>query len=330
MKIFVTGATGFIGSRLVQKLAEQGHIVHALVRSLKKGKKLEREGVLLFQGDITDRESIDRAIEGCEQVYHVAALLTAWNPDPEESFRINAGGAVNVLEASIAAGVKKFVFTSSSGVIGPTKGEPVNEDSIRITDYFHDYESAKFIAEERILRAVLKKRIEAVIVSPSRVYGPEIYPGSSIVTSIVDKYIKGKWKGIPGDGTKYGNYVYLEDVVDGHIMAMEKGENGERYILGGEDVTWDGFFDMVKELSGVNHMLLHLPLPVSMGIGKSLVLWHKISGELPRITPNVVSKYLYDWRFSSKKAEDALGYRITPFREGMAKTIEYLKTKVEM
>ena len=326
MKIFLTGGTGFIGSRLAIKLAEAGHTVHALVRSLQKGKQLGHPNIILFKGDITDPESVARAVKGCEQVFHVAALLRAWNPDPEESFRVNAGGALIVLEAAIEAGARRFVLTSSAGVIGPSRDQPVHEDSIRITDYFHDYESAKFIAEERVLRAVLKKRIEAVIVNPSRVYGPEIYPGSSIITSIVHKYVKGKWKGIPGDGTKYGNYAFLEDVVDGHILAMEKGENGERYILGGEDVTWDDFFNTVKKQAGVSHMLIHLPTPVSMGIGRSLVFWHKISGELPRITPKTVSKYLYDWRMSSEKAKQELGYRITPFDEGMEKTIRYLNT----
>lgn len=323
-KIFITGATGFIGSKLALHLAEQGHTVHALVRSLEKAKKLEHKNICIFQGDILDRPSIDKAIAGCEQVYHVAALLTAWNPDPEESFRVNAGGAVQVLEAAIAAGVKRLVLTSSSGVMGPTKGEPLHEESIRITDYFHDYESAKFIAEERILRAVMKGLIEAVIVLPSRVYGPELYKDSSIVTSIVNKYINGRWKGIPGDGTKYGNYVYLDDVVEGHILAMEKGRNGERYVLGGDDVSWDEFFDTVKEIAGVSYRLWHLPVPVSMGIGKSLVFWHKLTGKLPRITPNVVSKYLYDWKFSSKKAKEELGFSITPFKEGMKKTLKSL------
>lgn len=324
MKIFITGATGYIGSWLALRLADSGATVHALVRSLEKGEKLTHPNIRLFEGDITEPETLTPAIEGCTQVYHVAALLTAWNPDPEMSFRVNAGGAVNVLEAAVAAGAKRMVFTSSGGVIGPSRDEPVNEDSIRITDYFHDYESAKFIAEERILRAVMKGRIEAVIVNPSRVYGPEVFNGSSIVTTIVEKYLKGKWKGIPGDGTKYGNYAFIDDVVEGHILAMEKGGNGERYILGGEDVNWEDFFAMIRELSGVNYRLLHLPLPVSMGIGRSLVLWYKVTGELPRITPNVVSKYLYDWRMSSEKAKKELGYHITPFKEGMKKTLEYL------
>ena len=97
-------------------------------------------------------------------------------------------------------------------------------------------------------------------------------------------------------------------------------------ILGGEDVAWDDFFDTVKQTANVNYRLLHLPLPVSMGIGRSLVLWYKLTGKLPRITPNVVSKYLYDWKFTSQKAIDELGYKITPFEEGMKYTVDYLQT----
>ena len=259
MNIFITGATGFIGPGLALQLAAQGHQVHALVRSLEKGKAIEHENIHLHKGDLLDKESVKRAMKGCQQVYHVAAYMVPWDPDPGKSFRINVGGSLNVFEAAAELGVEKVLFTSTTGVLGPSNGKKVTENHIRIADFFHDYESAKIIAEERFLRYILAGKFEGVVVYPSRVYGPEVYQDSAIVTSMIRRFLAGNWHLIPGDGTKLGNYAYIDDVVDGHIQAMAKGRNGEGYLLAGEEVDWNDFWRVVMEVSGQKHWMIRLP-----------------------------------------------------------------------
>src|SRR3954463_2767980 len=260
MHIFISGATGFIGRQLSLTLAEQGHIIHALCRRSNHPLLPVHQNIRVFLGDLSNKNSLVAAMKGCEQAYHTAALAKMWTKDKSEFHEVNVTGTRNVLEAAKEAGVGKIVHTSSCGVIGPTFKYPMTEDDPRITGFPIHYERTKYLAELEVQEFV-KKGLDVVIVSPSRVYGKGPVTDSNTVGKIVTAYLKGKWRVNPANGRQVSNYAYLDDVVHGHIAAMEKGEVGHRYILGGEDVSFNTFFDTVKQISGVHHRLINVPQP---------------------------------------------------------------------
>jgi farnesol dehydrogenase len=327
MKYFVTGATGFIGSRLVKKLAGNGHDVYCLVRSPEKIAEIQGEHIYPVPGDLDNPEALDTGTKACDVVFHLAAYAKPWSADKGLSYRINVNGTLNLLEFSKRNRVKKFIFTSSAAVMGPSgENRVLDESFVRIIPFFNDYESEKAIAEEYVLEYA-EKGLHVVIVNPSRVFGPGPVNESNSVTKIISLYRKGTWRIIPGDGTKIGNYVYIDDVVDGHLKAAESGRNGERYLLGGENLTFNQFFGVLATITGKRRLLVHFPVWMMLGLAKCMEFQAPYTGIPPLITPPWIRKYLNHWNLSSSKAARELNYRITPFSEGVEKTIAWLKNR---
>lgn len=324
MKVFITGATGYIGANIALKLATEGHTIHALVRSPEKATMLDHPNIKLFKGDILDTKSIATAIASCEVVFHLAAYARVWAETPATYFEINVDGTKNIMQAALEAGVRKMVYTSTAGVLGPSYGQPSTEDTTRIVDFFNEYESSKTISENWALY-YLKQGLDIVIVYPPRVYGPGVMSESNAVSKLIEQYINGKWKLMPGDGKRTGCYAYIEDITDGHIKALEKGRPGERYILGGENADYHRLFELIRKHSGVRQKLYNVPMPLMLAFGQSQILKYRLTGKPPLLTPSWVKKYLYDWSLSSDKAIKELAYTITPLDEGIRKTVEWLK-----
>lgn len=323
MKVFITGATGFIGERLARHLAEQGVEVRALARNPEKARMIEHENVTIIQGDLTDIESLRMGMAGCEQVYHLAGFIDIWHKDKSTFHRINVEGTRNVLQAASDARVEKLVFTSTAGTLGHSQDQPVSEatgDSSRATT---SYETTKAQAEE-LVRS-WESDLERVIVNPTRVYGPGQLNSSNIATKLIDWYSRGKWRFVPGTGRQTGNYAFIEDVIRGHILAMERGRHGERYILGGENVSYRQFFEVVAEVTGKRYPLVGMPLPVMQAFAR-LQMAMTVFGRPPAITPGFVRKYNYDWHLDISKAQQELGYKITPLRTGVGITLDWLTT----
>ena len=321
-KVFITGATGFIGELLVRALVEQGKTVHALVRSPEKAKKISHPQVKIFKGDLSDPESIAEAMSGCREVYHLAAFAKLWAKDPDIFHRINVDGTLFVLEAARKTNVGKVVVTSTAGVLGPSDKGLVSEETPRSLDFFNDYERTKAISEEKI-REYVKEGMNVVIVNPSRVYGPGELSDSNAVTKLICKYAEGKWRVIPGDGKSIGNYVFVDDVVKGHLLAMESGKAGERYILGGDNASFDNFFGLLREITGKNQRMFNLPLSLMMFVARTQNLKTKLLGTAPLITPMWVKRYLYNWELDISKATRDLGYEKTSLAEGIRKTLDW-------
>ncbi|MDO9256387.1 MAG: NAD-dependent epimerase/dehydratase family protein [Bacteroidales bacterium] len=327
MKIFVSGATGFIGSRLALRLANEGHQVHALYRDERKVSIIQHSNIKLFKGDILDYNSLIPAIEGCSRIYHAAAFAKVWDRDSSTVYRQNIEGTVNVIRAGIHAGVRKIVCTSTAGVLGNSRpGSCVDEFTPRPLKYFNDYESSKAILEE-ILKTLSENGLEIVMVNPTRVYGPGVLGDSNGTTRMIKSYIQGKWHVIPGDGNNIGNYVFVEDVVSGHILAMEKGKSGERYVLGGENISYNTLFRELVELTGKKYFMVHLPLSLLVMVSGIVLFFAKISGLPPFIVPGIVRKLQRNTEVSSTKAEKELGYKPVDFKTGAALTIDWLKNQ---
>lgn len=327
MKIFITGGTGFIGRRLTEKLAYQNHDIVLLLRDQSMAASFNGQKVEFVSGDLFDEEALNKGLEGCEWVFHMAAFTEPWSKDPSRAFRTNVTGTINVLEAAVRNNVKKVVFTSTGGTMSFSHdGKPVSELTNQDPEYHTLYEKTKAEAERAAID-YCKKGLHVVIVNPTRVYGPGKLSKSNSLTKIIRLYISGLWRIIPGNGESIGNYVFIDDVVEGHILAATLGRKGERYILGGENLTFRELFRITGEISGKKRKLFTLSLRLLKMIMRLTTLLTKITGIPPVITREWLDKYLNDWIMSSEKAVSELGYKITPFREGVAETINWLKLK---
>jgi farnesol dehydrogenase len=327
MKVFVSGATGYIGIQLVKRLARSGMEVHALYRSDSKAGLINFEGVNLFKGDILDKESLIQAMNGCSQAYHVAAYAAVWAKDPSLFQRYNVEGTLLLIEAARTAGVSRIVVTSTAGILGHSDQDPVDEDSPVPNSFFTSYESSKFKMEQR-LKEINIPRPEIVIVNPTRVYGPGYLSKSNGLSLMIKKYISGTWRFIPGDGERSGNYAYVEDVVSGHLLAMEKGRPGERYVLGGEDLSYNQLFEYIRQASGVRRTLYKIPLQFLFLAANLMMLVSKITGKAPLIIPSWVRKLTHNWIVSSDKAIRELGYSPISAKEGIENTVNWVKANL--
>lgn len=333
---FVTGATGFIGTRLVQALTDRGHTVRALTRRANpepppgfdwpQGGPLRRKQVQLVRGDVTDRDSLARAMAGSTHVFHLAAYAKNWAPDPETYFNLNVRAMQSVFDMAGELGVQRVVWTSTQLTLGPTRrGEAATEDTPRGTNrYFTKYEQTKTIAEREALRYA-EDGFPVVIVNPSRVYGPGHLTEGNSLSLLIDQYDRGKVPILLNRGVNVGNYVLVDDVVEGHILAMEKGRVGQRYLLGGENASLRQFFRLIDEVSGKRHFQVPIFRPGALAFAwfqRKRADWF---GVYPQITPGWVRTFLADWACSSEKAQRELGYRPTPLAEGLRVTYEWLE-----
>ena len=327
--VLVTGSTGFIGSRLVAELARRGTAVRALVRPQGDLSGLEDPRIRAIRGDILDPESLRRAVEGCRQVYHLAAYARIWASDPATFHRVNAGGTRHVLEAARRAAVRRAVVVSSIVTLGPTPpGAVADERAARASPPLTEYEASKLEVEREAL-AASGDGLEVVVVNPTRVYGPGKLTEANSVSRLVDLYSRGRLPFVLAGGRAVGNYAYVDDLVAGLVAAMERGRPGERYILGGENAPLRRVLDLVDQLAGRRH--LRLPLPAALARAYAhLERFRAVRlGSHPLITPGWLETFLRDGAFSCAKAERELGYRITPLAEGLRRTWAWIERRRE-
>jgi farnesol dehydrogenase len=325
--VFITGATGFIGKNLTQSLAFAGTNVHVLARSSSNKEGLDHPNIKIFTGDITDPESIHSAMQGCNKVYHLGGLAKMWVRDKAEYDKINVGGTQNILNAALSLGVEKLVLVMTAGFFPPANSTPVNEIHIIDESLHTTYENSKYKATQ-IAGSYLEKGLNIVFLYPTNVFGAGLINDGNTVAMMIRDYIKGKWKIIPGNGKGIGNYVYVDDVVEGMKLAMEKAKPGSHFILGGENADFDHFFSLIKELSGVKRTLYHIPYPLIRTIAAFEDTKVKLFGLTPIITTEWVRKIPFNWSKDISKAKQELGYNPLSLKEGVAKTIDWLrKTK---
>jgi nucleoside-diphosphate-sugar epimerase len=323
---FVTGATGFVGGRLVAELVRRDDRVRALVRANSDREGLEDERIAVVVGDIGDPPSLRAGMEGCSGVFHLAAYARNWARDPGTFFDLNVGGTRNVLAAARAVGIARVVFTSTMVTFGPTPPGVVGDETMpRSTPrFFTEYEETKTAAEREAL-ALAGDGLPVVIVNPTRVYGPGKLTEGNSTTIMLDLYDRGRFPFLLAAGVNVANYALVDDLVRGHILAMEKGRAGERYILGGENVSLARLFDLVDEVTGRRHLRVSLPAGLAMAYSRVEKRKAEWLGLYPRITPGWVETFLRDWAYSSAKAERELGYTVTPLKEGIRLTCEWLR-----
>ena len=327
-KVLVTGATGFIGRRLCLELAQRGQSVKALCRNTAHPYALQHPLIEWVKGDILNKNSLLHAAMDCSHIYHTAALAKMWSRSADDFYQVNVLGTRNVLEVARDMQVSRVVYTSSCGVIGPTVRHPMTEDDPRCTGFPIAYERTKHLAELEVKKLV-EMGLDVVTVNPSRVFGEGPVTDSNTVGKMVRAYLKGRWRIIPGSGEQVANYVYLEDVVLGHIQAMVLGEKGHRYILGGEDVSFNRFFETLQRLTGTKRYMFKLPLRMIKLYSQAQWAKTKLTGLPPAFLPEFADRLKFDQRYDSSKAIRQLKYSITPFEKGLARTIRYIEKEMQ-
>jgi nucleoside-diphosphate-sugar epimerase len=313
MKYFVTGATGFVGGILAKKLREQGHQIHASVRDPEKAKDLQAIGVKLFKGDVTDKESMREAMQGVDGVFHVAGWYKIGVKDKSDGERVNVQGTRNVLELMQELNILKGVYTSTCAINSDTRGKVVDETYHFRGKHLSEYDRTKARAHE-VAKEFIARGLPLVIVMPGLIYGPG--DTSSLRTTIID-FLNGKLPMLPTQ-TAFC-WAHVDDIAQGHIVAMEKGAPGQAYIIAGEPYRIADAFQLASELTG-----RRAPTIVPYQIMKALsVLVKPFDSVLPESYTSeglrVVAGVTY-WGDNSK-AKRELGYNPRPLREGWGETL---------
>lgn len=326
MKLFLTGVTGYIGQRLMQSALSKGITVHALVRDIFSSSLTQHQNLHYFKGDITDRNSVMAAMEGCDAVIHVAGITQLWHHDRSIFYRVNVGGTRNVLDAACFYHVKKFVFTSTCGVLGPSFNHPVAEEDPRITPFENDYEISKHCAEE-LVKEYSRRGLFAVIVALPRVYGPGLMTNGNPISKLIGNTIKRRFGFVPDAKHVVGNYAFIDDVIEGHFLALEKGLGGEKYILGGENHSYKELFDNIRNAAPQKIRLVTIPKPILKLAGTLSYAKSLLTKKHNHLTPKTIDRLYQDRAVSCEKAVRQLGYRVTPLEIGIQQTIQFLKSK---
>ena len=328
--VLVTGASGFIGSRLAMELTRQGARVKALVRGTEfpvpPGLELDwlRDRLQVVSGDITDVESLRTAIQGCRYVYHLAGYAKNWAADPRTYDDVNVRGLQNVLDVSMAERVERIVWTSTVVTFQPTQPGEVGDESVpRTSPFLTDYERTKAQGEQ-LASEYAARGTPVVMVNPSRVYGPGHLTESNSLVKIIDLYDRGRAPFILAGGRTVGNYVFIDDVVAGLILAMQRGRPGRRYLIGGPNASFREFYDTIDRVSGKRHFRMTIRRPGALAFAYFQQWRAKWWGAYPEVTPPWVELFLLDWAYSTRRAEEELGYKYLSLEEGIRRTYEWL------
>jgi dihydroflavonol-4-reductase len=324
-RALVTGGTGFVGSSVVRRLLQEGVIVRALVREGSNRHVLEGLPVEYAAGDLRDIPSLKKAVTGCQQVYHVAALYTYWHRNRREIYDTNVEGTHNVMQASLDSDIEKVVYTSSVATLGLLQdGTPGNEwTPSSLSDMIGDYKCSKFMAEE-VVRQFASQGLPVVIVNPSTPIGPRDIKPTPTGQMVLD-FINGKMPAYVDTGL---NFVDVEDVALGHWLAAQKGQIGERYILGCRNMTLAEFFQLLSEISGQPAPKMRIPHAAALLYAYFDTALAKVNpNHIPRATPDTVhlsQKYMY---FDSSRAIYELGFPQTDIGESLRKAIDWYRAE---
>lgn len=323
MLAFVTGATGFLGSHVARVLADNGADMRLLVRSSSNLRNIEGLRADRALGDLRDPASLEKAMAGCDVVFHVAADYRLWARDPNEMYRSNVEGTRAILEAARKNGVRRVVYTSSVATIGFTRnGYLANEDSpVSLADMIGHYKRSKFMAEQLALEAG-RSGLEVVVVNPTTPVGDQDVKPTPTGRIVVD-FLKRKFPAYVETGL---NLVDVRECARGHVTALEKGKSGERYILGGENLTLKQILDKLAKITGLPSPILKLPyiFAYAAGIADEIVTG-RLRGREPRATIDTVRMGAKKMFASSDKAQRDLGWKIVPVESALRRAAEWFR-----
>jgi dihydroflavonol-4-reductase len=318
MTLLVTGGAGYIGGKLVESLLAREEKVRVFDLRAESASHLARKGAELISGDILDREAVRTGLDGCDRLFHAAALFNMWQPDKRAYYEVNVEGTRNVFELALEMGIERAVHTSSAVTIGEPQNELGHEATAHRGHFLSDYERSKYLGEKIALQ-MSQHGLPLVCVNPTTVYGPGQIQH---MTGALVRFLNGR---LPAVVDARLNFVYIDDVVGGHLLAMEKGAVGQRYILGGENASLVQFLSLATEIAGVEREPRTVPgllLKVTAGVMGAV---SRLTGRRPSVSPAEARTALHSFIFDTRKAREALGLECTPLRAGLRETVNWLR-----
>ena len=322
--ILITGASGFVGSAVLRKLIERGHEVRALVRPSSERRNLEGLPVHIVEGDLMAPETLKPAVEGCKGVFHVAADYRLWAPDPSGMFAANVDGTRAIMAAALEVGVERIVYTSSVATLGLLPGgQPADEDTpVLFEDMIGPYKQSKFLAEAEVRALAETGKLPVVIVNPSTPIGPRDIKPTPTGRMIVEA-ASGRMPAYVDTGL---NVVHVDDVAEGHLLAFEKGEVGERYILGGENMSLNEILGTIAGITGGKAPRWRIPHGLVLPVAYGAEAWTRLTGgREPFVTVDGLRMARKKMFFSHGKASRALGYAPRPAMDALADACRWFR-----
>jgi dihydroflavonol-4-reductase len=324
MKVFITGATGFVGSHVARALAAQGADLRLLIRSTSRLDNIADLRAETATGDLRDPESLKKAMAGCEFVFHVAADYRLWVRDPEQMYRSNVEGTRAIIRAAQETGVRRVVYTSSVATMGFTReGHIATEDSpVSIKEMVGHYKRSKFMAEQIALEAG-NNGASVVVVNPTTPIGEHDIKPTPTGRIVVD-FLNRKFPAYVDTGL---NLADVKEVARGHLSAMENARPGQRYILGGENLTLKQILDKLAALTGLPAPSMKVPHAVAMGFAVfDQFVTGTLRGKEPRATIDAVKMGRKKMFASSAKAERELGYKVLPVDSALRRAVDWFQS----
>lgn len=323
MKALVTGATGFLGSSVMRCLLAAEHEVRVLTRPNNDRRNLKGFSIEICEGDLRDPPSLRKATMGCDSLFHVAADYRLWVPNPETMHAINVKGTRDLMLAAGEAGINHIVYTSSVAALGLNPdGSPANEETpTTLATKNGHYKQSKFLAEQTVTDLIQQHNLPIVIVNPSTPIGPcDIKPTPT--GRIVLDTLLGRMPAYVNTGL---NIAHVDDIAKGHLLALEHGKTGERYILGGENLMLLQILEMIDHIVGKQTKRINLPTGLMLPIAWGLEKMASLTKTEPRATTDSIRMAKKIMFFSSEKAQYKLGYRHRPAIEALQDAIIWFK-----
>ena len=323
MKALVTGGTGFIGAHVVRVLVKKGYEVRALVRPTSRTENLQGLPIQTVFGDLRDKDSLNKALQGCDVLYHVAADYRLWSKNPQELYESNVGGTENILQSALEEKVQKVVYTSSVGTMGNIgDGTPGTENTpVTLEDMVGHYKRSKFMAEQKAVE-YSKKGLFVTIVNPTAPVGSHDIKPTPTGKTILD-FLNHQ---IPAYIETGLNLIDVEDVAEGHWLAEQKGKSGEKYILGNKNMSLKEILDELSKITGISSPKIKIPYPIAL---TAAYFDRAISGWIlqrePRIPFEGVKMARKKMFFDSSKAIRELGLPQTPVNTALEKAVNWFK-----
>ncbi len=324
MKALVTGATGFIGGNLVRELIARGYRVRALVRDGSNRGNIAGLDVETACGDLTDRDSLARALDGCDYLFHTAAAYTFWSRRPQDIYAANVDGTRNIFAAAGAAGIRKIVYTSSESTLKIANGCPGDESGLAAPgDLPGDYKKSKCLAEMLALD-MCREGLPVVVVNPTTPIGEyDIKPTPT--GQIIVSYLNRRMPACTDTGL---NVVDVRDVARGHVLALEKGRIGERYVLGNANVTLGKLFALLERITGIPAPRVKIPLWLALGAAyASELVAGRLLGRYPPVPVAAVKAARKYRHFDCSRAVRELGMPQTPVIEAFTRAVAWFRQK---
>jgi dihydroflavonol-4-reductase len=324
MTTLVTGATGFVGSHVARQLVAAGESVRALARRGSRREALDGVAVEWVEGDLRDEASLDRALRGVRRVYHVAADYRLWAKRPQEIYENNVTGTKNLLASALRARIEKFIYTSTVATIAVQRGSELPDETNRTTvdEMIGTYKKSKLLAEQEALRAA-HEGLPVIIVNPTTPVGPGDWKPTPTGRIILD-FLLGRMPAYVDTGL---NFVAVEDVAGGHLLAAENGKVGERYLLGGENLTLKQVLDALAAITALRAPTRQIPHAVALVAAYADTVFARVTSREPRIPVEGVRIARHKMFVNDSKARCELGYRPGAVKEALKRAVGWYVAK---